>query len=81
MRPASPQSNAKRSLSSLLPKFRSDMPIKNVAVIGAGPSGAIAVDALVQEKTFDRICVFERQEKAGGCWFVAVDRPFHGCKV
>lgn len=43
-------------------------PIKRVAVIGAGPAGAIAVDALVQEKAFDVVRVFERQEKAGGCW-------------
>lgn len=47
------------------------MPVKSVAVIGAGPSGAIAVDALIQEKTFDVIRVFERQEKAGGCWYVS----------
>lgn len=44
--------------------------VKSVAVIGAGPSGAIAVDALMQEKAFDVVRVFERQEKAGGCWFV-----------
>ena len=44
---------------------------KSVAVIGAGPSGAIAVDALVQEQAFDVIKVFERQEKAGGCWLVS----------
>lgn len=49
--------------------------IKSVAVIGAGPSGAIAVDALVQEKAFDTIRVFERQEKAGGCWFVETLSP------
>jgi cation diffusion facilitator CzcD-associated flavoprotein CzcO len=42
---------------------------KSVAVIGAGPSGAIAVDALMQEKVFN-VRVFERQEKAGGCWYV-----------
>lgn len=42
--------------------------VKRVAVIGAGPAGAIAVDALVQEKAFDVVRVFERQEKAGGCW-------------
>ncbi|KAI1063139.1 hypothetical protein LB507_005674 [Fusarium sp. FIESC RH6] len=42
--------------------------VKRVAVIGAGPAGAIAVDALVQEKTFDRIRVFERREGPGGCW-------------
>lgn len=45
-------------------------PIKSVAVIGAGPAGAIAVDALMQERAFDVIRVFERQEKAGGCWLV-----------
>lgn len=43
-------------------------PIKSVAVIGAGPSGAIAVDAFMQEKVFDVVRVFERQEMAGGCW-------------
>lgn len=43
--------------------------IKTVAVIGAGPAGAIAVDALAQEKAFDVIRVFERREEAGGCWF------------
>lgn len=43
-------------------------PIKSVAVVGAGPSGAIAVDALMQEKTFDVVRVFERQEMADGCW-------------
>ncbi|PKY08290.1 monooxygenase [Aspergillus campestris IBT 28561] len=42
--------------------------VKRVAVIGAGPAGAIAVDALMQEKAFDVVRVFERQEKAGGCW-------------
>lgn len=46
------------------------MPAKSVAVIGTGPAGAIAVDALVQEKTFDSVRVFERQEQSGGCWWV-----------
>lgn len=46
--------------------------IKSIAIIGAGPAGAIAVDALAQEKAFDVIRVFERQEKAGGCWYVDV---------
>ncbi|OKO97262.1 Thiol-specific monooxygenase [Penicillium subrubescens] len=50
-------------------------PIKSVAVIGAGPAGAIAVDALMQEKAFDLIRVFERQEKAGGCWVSRDDDP------
>lgn len=44
--------------------------IKSVAIIGAGPAGAIEIDALAQEKAFDSIRVFERREKAGGCWYV-----------
>ncbi|KAK3496012.1 hypothetical protein B0T13DRAFT_488764 [Neurospora crassa] len=43
-------------------------PIKRVAVIGAGPAGAITIDALAQERTFDLIRVFERREGPGGCW-------------
>ncbi|KAI1621762.1 hypothetical protein EDD37DRAFT_652122 [Exophiala viscosa] len=42
--------------------------IKSVAVIGAGPAGAITIDALAEEKHFDVIRVFERREKAGGIW-------------
>ncbi|KAK9443607.1 Flavin-containing monooxygenase FMO [Metarhizium brunneum] len=42
--------------------------VKRVAVIGAGPAGAIALDALAKEKTFDLIRVFERRERPGGCW-------------
>ncbi|KAJ5816500.1 hypothetical protein N7447_008733 [Penicillium robsamsonii] len=49
--------------------------IKSIAVIGAGPAGAIAVDALAQEKAFDVIRVFERQETAGGCWVSRDDEP------
>lgn len=44
------------------------MPAKRVAVIGAGPSGAITVDALTKEGVFDVIRVFERREGPGGCW-------------
>ena len=47
--------------------------VKRVAVIGAGPAGASAVDALAQEKAFDVIRVFERREKAGGCWCVKLN--------
>ena len=43
-------------------------PIKRVAVIGAGPAGAIAVEALTKEKAFDVIRGFERREGPGGCW-------------
>lgn len=42
--------------------------IKRVAVIGAGPAGAITLDALVQEQVFDTTRVFERREAPGGCW-------------
>ncbi|KAJ4295588.1 hypothetical protein N0V90_007601 [Kalmusia sp. IMI 367209] len=44
------------------------MPIRRVAVIGLGPGGAIAIDALAREKAFDVIRVFERREAPGGCW-------------
>ncbi|RAL62518.1 hypothetical protein DID88_005083 [Monilinia fructigena] len=40
--------------------------IKSVAIIGAGPAGVIALDALAQEQAFDKIQLFERREKAGG---------------
>ncbi|OKL57503.1 hypothetical protein UA08_07243 [Talaromyces atroroseus] len=50
-------------------------PIKRVAVIGTGPAGAIAVDALAQEKHFDIIRVFERREGPGGCWIGDVTKP------
>lgn len=54
------------------------VPVKRVAVIGAGPAGAIAIDALAQEKAFDIIRVFERREGAGGCWFVDFLQSFFG---
>ncbi|KAF3763086.1 FAD/NAD(P)-binding domain-containing protein [Cryphonectria parasitica EP155] len=43
-------------------------PAKRVAVIGAGPSGAITVDALARENVFEVIKVFERRDRPGGCW-------------
>ena len=46
------------------------MVVKSVAVIGAGPAGAITIDSLVREKAFAVIRVFERREAAGGCWLV-----------
>ena len=42
--------------------------VRRVAVIGAGPSGAIATDALVKEQTFDTIRVFDRRAGVGGTW-------------
>jgi cation diffusion facilitator CzcD-associated flavoprotein CzcO len=41
---------------------------QSVAVIGAGPAGAVATDALVKEQAFDNIRVFERRPLLGGCW-------------
>ncbi|KAH7159545.1 hypothetical protein B0J13DRAFT_432366 [Dactylonectria estremocensis] len=49
--------------------------IRRVAVIGAGPAGAITIDALAQEKAFDHIRVFERREGPGGCWLGDTHRP------
>ncbi|PYH94701.1 putative dimethylaniline monooxygenase, partial [Aspergillus ellipticus CBS 707.79] len=42
--------------------------IKRVAVIGAGPAGAIATDALIKEQAFSTIRVFDRQTVPGGTW-------------
>jgi cation diffusion facilitator CzcD-associated flavoprotein CzcO len=50
--------------------FISMMAAKRVEVIGLGPSGAITIDALAQEKAFDTIRVFERRKARGGCWYV-----------
>jgi cation diffusion facilitator CzcD-associated flavoprotein CzcO len=41
---------------------------KSVAVIGAGPAGAIATDALVKEQAFEKIRVFDRRPVIGGVW-------------
>ncbi|RSM14332.1 hypothetical protein CEP52_001348 [Fusarium oligoseptatum] len=42
--------------------------IKSVAVIGAGPSGAAAAEALRRSNAFDVIKVFERRAEVGGAW-------------
>ncbi|KAF9873047.1 thiol-specific monooxygenase [Colletotrichum karsti] len=49
--------------------------IRRVAVIGAGPAGAIATDALVKEQAFDTVRVFERRDLTGGTWVYAPDLP------
>ncbi|KAJ5881320.1 dimethylaniline monooxygenase [Penicillium subrubescens] len=41
---------------------------RNIAVIGAGPSGISAVKALHEEKVFEKIRIFERRDKPGGIW-------------
>lgn len=42
---------------------------RRVAVIGAGPAGAIATDALAKEQTFEKIRVFDRRAVIGGAWY------------
>lgn len=42
--------------------------IRRVSVVGAGPAGAIATDALVKEGAFDTIRVFDRRPMVGGAW-------------
>ncbi|KAI8245919.1 Thiol-specific monooxygenase [Colletotrichum sp. SAR 10_96] len=49
--------------------------IRRVAVIGAGPAGAIATDALVKEQAFDVVRVFERRDLAGGTWIYTPELP------
>jgi cation diffusion facilitator CzcD-associated flavoprotein CzcO len=45
--------------------------VRRVAVIGAGPSGAIVTDALVKEQAFDTIRIFDRRAGVGGTWWEA----------
>lgn len=42
--------------------------IKNIAIIGGGASGAVALDSLLKEQHFDSITLFERRDKLGGVW-------------
>ncbi|TDZ24363.1 Thiol-specific monooxygenase [Colletotrichum orbiculare MAFF 240422] len=49
--------------------------IRRVAVIGAGPSGAIATDALVKEQAFDTVRVFDRRAEPGGTWIYTPQLP------
>ncbi|WBW71728.1 ER flavin-containing N,N-dimethylaniline monooxygenase activity Fmo1 [Schizosaccharomyces osmophilus] len=42
--------------------------IRSIAVIGAGPSGLVTAKALLAEKAFERIVLFERRGSAGGVW-------------
>nr|QFR37233.1 flavin-containing monooxygenase [Cyberlindnera americana] len=44
------------------------MSIRSVAVIGAGPCGAGLTRALLAEKAFSNITVFERRDRLGGLW-------------
>lgn len=60
-----------RSLSDF--SFRPNDPVsvknvKKVAIVGGGASGAITLDSLVAENTFEEIVLFERREVLGGVW-------------
>ncbi|KAI1466386.1 FAD/NAD(P)-binding domain-containing protein [Daldinia caldariorum] len=48
---------------------------RRVAVIGAGPAGAIATDALAKEQAFDTIQVFDRRAGIGGTWVYTPELP------
>lgn len=41
---------------------------REIAVIGAGPSGISAIKALHEENIFERIRLFERRDRPGGTW-------------
>lgn len=41
---------------------------KSVAIIGAGPAGLIALDAVLRENSFDVVRVFDKSPEAGGIW-------------
>ncbi|KAF8538837.1 hypothetical protein BDD12DRAFT_126903 [Trichophaea hybrida] len=43
-------------------------PITRVAIIGAGASGLVAARALLEQKCFDTIDVFEQRSDVGGVW-------------
>lgn len=59
-------------------KYTMAKPKRRVAVIGAGPAGAIATDALVKEQAFDTVRVFERRNAVGGTWYVVLPPVFSG---
>lgn len=41
---------------------------RNIAIVGAGPSGVVAAKYLRAEKAFDRIVLYEQRSAAGGIW-------------
>ncbi|PKY03881.1 putative flavin dependent monooxygenase [Aspergillus campestris IBT 28561] len=44
------------------------IPVRRIAVIGAGPSGLAAVKYLLAEKCFEKIDVYERRDQPAGVW-------------
>jgi cation diffusion facilitator CzcD-associated flavoprotein CzcO len=43
-------------------------PIKSIAIIGAGPAGAIAVDALAQEREFIQSGYLREERRLEDVW-------------
>jgi len=48
--------------------IREPLDVKNIAIIGAGPTGLAAAKFLLAEKAFDKIDIFEQQSEVGGIW-------------
>lgn len=50
-------------------------PARRIAIIGAGPAGAITLDAVLRENTATTITLFERHAAPGGCWLGDAQPP------
>lgn len=57
--------------------------IKDIAVIGGGPCGAGLTKALLAEKSFSKIKVYERRDKFGGLWNYTdlKSKNSNGCQI
>ncbi|KAG8528430.1 uncharacterized protein KY384_007348 [Bacidia gigantensis] len=42
--------------------------VKDVAIIGAGPSGLVAAKFLLAEKAFSNVVIYEQRDTVGGTW-------------
>jgi cation diffusion facilitator CzcD-associated flavoprotein CzcO len=49
--------------------------VKNIAIIGAGPSGLVAARYLLGQGCFESITIFEQQAEVGGNWFYTEPKP------
>lgn len=54
------------------PRVRITNPIKSIAIIGGGASGAIALETLksLESQHFDEIVLYERRAVPGGIWYL-----------
>lgn len=53
--------------------------VKNVAIVGGGASGLVALKTLLEEGAFDNVTLLERRNDIGGVWCVGckADSSFH----